>query len=96
MPENFKLGHYPAARAEMAAALGLLATLGKVVRCAHPLVRGKRECVGQPATVESQVSKSARPGAPPVFPLSTLKDESCYNPLEMSPTRPFYVQMSSV
>jgi hypothetical protein len=27
---------------------------------------------------ESQVSKSARPGAPPVFPLSTFKDNSRY------------------
>jgi GH25 family lysozyme M1 (1,4-beta-N-acetylmuramidase) len=29
-------------------------------------------------TVESQVSKSARPGAPPVFYLSTFKDNSRY------------------
>src|SRR5713101_9439775 len=29
-------------------------------------------------TVESQVSKSARPGAPPVFPLSTFEDNSRY------------------
>src|SRR5258708_4547236 len=29
-------------------------------------------------TVESQVSKSARPGAPQAFPLSTVKDDSRY------------------